>query len=244
MFLVLVALMSTVAMASSKKVVLQEGKFFSFSEEVTDSLAQDFTRFMLTTDEKEVYVYISSPGGDVVAMSTMIGILRNTDIKTICIANFAASAAFMFFENCTERYMTYDGVIMSHNAAGGFMGEFPRVESLFNMFNGIVVAHEKVIADRLKLAYADYKAMINNNLWMNIDQANKLNANDGEVYVTCPKELVLATEIKDVAVCGMFGCEYLTMEISKCPLITKPIKIFESKEKKEIDTSMFFTTEK
>lgn len=218
-----------------RQIVLQEGKFFNISDVFTDVIADDFTRFMLTTNEKEVYIFINSPGGEVIAMSRMIGILRASKVKTICVAQFAASAAFMFFENCTERLMTFDGVIMSHNAAGGFQDEFPRIESLFSTLRDLVDNHEKVVARRMKLDFKEYKRLINNNLWMTIQHAFNLHATDGITTVTCPKSLVNASEVRDFTQCSFMGCISTSAEFSKCPLIYNPIKkgnTTEAKSKK------------
>ena len=195
---ILLAVSMSISAAASKapliteKIELTSGNFFPITEKFSQRLLDNFTeKVMLYDNSKTLYLYFDSPGGSVFAVSRMIGILKTSGIKTTCIARFAASAAFMLFENCTNRYLLSDGVLMSHNWAGGFQDEGPRIKSLFNVVDRIVQNIEIPIAKRMNLDFKEYKRLINNNLWMDIQFAKKYYAIDGYLHgITCSKKLI------------------------------------------------------
>ena len=85
-----------------------------------------------------MYIYFDTPGGDVISLSRMVRLMKGSDIKFTCVAAFAASAGFMLFQHCDKRLLLSDGILMSHNWAGGFQDEAPRLLSLFNVYQSLV----------------------------------------------------------------------------------------------------------
>ena len=201
------------------EIKLEVGNFFPVTTRFNQKLLDDFTEKVMLHDSKDpLYIYFDSPGGSVFAVSRMIGILKSSDIKTICVARYAASAAFMLFEYCHARYILPDGILMSHNWAGTFSNEAPRIKTLFEVVDRIVENIDKPIAKRMKLDFKEYKRLINNNLWMDVQYAEKYNAIDGVVHkLTCSKSL-LKKRIKSTTR-GYFRSK-ITYK-SGCPLITK-----------------------
>ena len=230
--------MSFTVFAKSKDVniVLKDNNFFAVTEAFTETLLEKFNRKIMTYDGKEMFIYLDSPGGSVFAMSRIIGIMKASDIKFTCVARFAASAAFAMFQQCDNRYMLYDGIIMQHNASGGFRGEFPRIYSLLNAINDLVKDVEKNSARRMKMKLKDYKVAINNNLWLSRATASKYGAVDNIINnIKCSPGLVKKVVNKAIRKCGWLSCTVSYKKFSGCPLLTQPLPK-KDKSKEEDDT--------
>lgn len=194
--------------------------FIAINTEFDDNLSNRFIEKVLTLKGNKLYVYFDSPGGSIFPMLRMIETIRvESHIEFICVARFAASAAFMTFQHCNKRYILPDGILMSHNAAGGFQGEFPRVRSILNVMEGLLEPVEKRVAKKLKLSLREYKELINNNMWINSLSAEKLNAVDDVIRgVSCTKETVDAKVKTTNSVQTLFG-QIDTEEVkSACPI--------------------------
>ena len=226
--------MSLTVFAKGKDVniVLDDDNFFAVPEQFSETLLEKFNKKVMTYDGKEMYIYLDSPGCSVFAMSRIIGIMKASDIKFICVARFAASAAFAMLQQCDKRYMLYDGIIMQHNASGGFRGEFPRIYSLLNAINDLVEDVEKNSARRMKMKLKDYKIAINNNLWLSRATAPKYNAIDAIINnIKCSPELVKKVVARVQRRCSFFSCTVTQNKFSGCPLLMQPIpKKDDSKE--------------
>lgn len=194
--------------------------FFAINTEYDDALGDRFIQKVLTLKGDKLYVYFDSPGGSIFPMMRMIETMRvEKHIKFICVARMAASAAFMTFQHCNERYLLPDGILMSHNAAGGFQGELPRVRSMLDVIEGLLEPVERRVARKLKLSFRDYKEAINNNLWINGLTVHKWYAADQVITgVSCTKETV-ETMIKSTeSVRTLFGNTSVESTKSACPI--------------------------
>jgi ATP-dependent protease ClpP protease subunit len=197
--------------------------FFAINSEYNEDLGNRFIEKVLTHQGDKLYIYFDSPGGNIFPMLRMIETMRvETHIKFICVARMAASAAFMTFQHCNERYLLPDGVLMAHNAAGGFQGEFPRIRSLLNVVEGLLEPVERRVAKKLNLSFREYKEAINNNFWVNSLTAKKLNAADRIIRgVSCTKELTETTVKSTETVRSMFGEKTVEKTKSACPIFDK-----------------------
>ena len=73
-------------------VSLEKGNFFPITSSFNGTLLDNFTEKVFGYDGKELIIYFDTPGGSVIALSRMARIMKGSDIKFTCIANFAASA--------------------------------------------------------------------------------------------------------------------------------------------------------
>jgi len=212
---------STQSEQSNQQILFKDKNYFEITGSFTEKMRNDFTRKVMTHEGKELLIYLDSPGGSVFAVSRMIGVMDNSNIKFVCVARFAASAAFMLFQNCNTRIMLPDGVLMSHNASGSFRGELPRVKSLFEVIEAIVDNLEERIIKRMNMDRDEYKALINKNLWMDTSLAEKYNAVDVvSNNVRCAKDLI-EKKIKTVTTTfGFFGPVQREAYKSACPLLS------------------------
>ena len=198
----------------------EKGNFFSITTQFNQSLLDKFTEKVLGYDGKELYIYFNTPGGSVVALSRMARLMKGSDIKFTCIANFAASAGFMLFQHCDNRLSFSDGVIMSHNWAGGFRDEAPRNLTMFNTIQSLIDTMEAVAISKMNIDAKEYARLINNNLWMPIQLATKYDAIDGVLdKVTCDRALI--NQRIRVPSYSYYGRRNGDRYISGCPLIEK-----------------------
>lgn len=171
----LVFLLSFSLSAKNVKEIQFAGEnFFAVTSGFNEGLLDEFARKVMTYEDKKMYVYFDSPGGSVFSLARMRGIMRASDIQFICIARFAASAAFSLFQGCTKRYMLPDGIIMQHNASGGFFGELVRIRQRILVFQSILDRMEAYDAKRMGMSIKAFKAKINKEFWLDIDRAKKI----------------------------------------------------------------------
>lgn len=194
LLLTLALLMTFTSFAETKlptEIVFEEGNHFAITGAFNGKLLDDFSEKVLNYEGDEIYLYFDSPGGSVLALSRMARIMKSSKIKFTCVANFAASAGFMLFQHCDNRIMLSDGIIMSHNWAGGFQDEGPRILTLFNAVQSLVDTLEAVAIEKMNVDKKEYAALINNNLWMPVGLATKYGAIDGVLdNVRCSKDLI------------------------------------------------------
>ena len=215
------------------KVVFEKDNFFAITSEFNEDLYNDFAEKVYGYNDKTLTIYFDSPGGSVFSLARIVGLMASSKVNFICIARFAASAAFIMFEHCNERYLLPEGILMSHNASGSLSGEIPRMRHVLDMIEGVLDQLDTKVAERMKIPLLDYKGLIANELWMNRTLAEKYNAIDGVATdVSCSKDLVKRKVQKSVQYMTLFGAMNVRLESSACPLITR-VKKINSKDSDE-----------
>lgn len=225
LFMLLIGLMfARGSFAGDVNITLDGDNFFAVTSTFNELLLEEFSRKVMTYEGDDMYVYFDSPGGSVFAMTRIMGIMKSSDVNFICVARFAASAAFAMFQTCDERYMLYDGILMQHNASIGIRDELPRIRTLLNVIERIIDDVEKDISERLKISFEKYKRLINSNLWLSANEAIDKNAADAVINsITCSKRLIESEVLRPVLNCSFFGCSINHSKFSGCPLLTLPI---------------------
>lgn len=216
-------------------VKFKKGNFFAITSQFNRKLFDDFNEKVLTYKRKKMYIYIDSPGGSVIALSHMARIMKSSNIKFVCVASFAASAAFILFQHCHERLILSSGVLMSHNWSGTFSDEAPRILTLYNTVQSLVDTLEEVVINKMSVNKTKYAALINDNLWMPAGLSERYNAVDAVVdQVTCSKSLIR----KRIRTQFSFGGK--TVYKSGCPLIQKAYlkKSYKNKTVKFIESNI------
>jgi ATP-dependent protease ClpP protease subunit len=198
-------------------------------------MANEFMERVFSSKKKELLIYIHSGGGSVFSMNRIISTMRASGKTFTCIARFAASAAFMIFEHCDNRYVMEDSILMSHNASGGFYGEFPRIRTQLTLWEKIVEKSERTIAKKMGMKYEDYKTEINKEMWMEYTTALQRKAADVLVGAYCTKATVEKLITKSVETCGLFECKTDYVTVSACPLISEPKSKASSEENNGYD---------
>lgn len=205
----------------------EEGNFFAITSPFNNTLLNKFTEKILAYDKDELYIYFDTPGGSVIALSRMARLMKGSNIKFTCVANFAASAGFMLFQHCNNRLLLSDGILMSHNWAGSFRNEAPRILTLFNTIQNLVGTLEAVAIEKMNVNSTEYATLINSNLWMTSVLATKYEAIDGVIdAVTCSAKLL--EQRNPIYSRGFFGGGS-TIYKSGCPLVQTVYKKLRNK---------------
>ena len=195
---------------------------FPFKGEVTEDLKDRFIEAVMLSSGKRFYIYFDSPGGSVFALSQILDTMKGSGKHFIGIARYAASAAFMAFEHCDERFLLPGGVLMAHNASGGIHGDLPKMKSRLRSISRMVNRIDKNIAKIMRIPFKKYKKLINNELWIDISNAKRYNAINGKGYVRCTKGLTKQRVRLVIEQCNwLLGCVTVEKVVSGCPLINK-----------------------
>lgn len=142
---------------------------------------------MASESDAPIYIVLSSPGGSVISGAALISAMQvsKAPIYTICYA-FCASMASMIHQYGTRRYVTDRTMIMFHPASVQLGGNLDEVYNFTRSTMRYVSQIENDIATRIGWSLADYKRRVNNELWLDSDQAKQDNVVDQIVYFKIP----------------------------------------------------------
>ena len=168
---------------------------------------------------KEIYVYINSPGGSVIEGFAMIEYIKNLQQQKItisCIADFAASIAFVILQHCNNRYAFYSSIMMQHSMSLQLKGSLPTVDSYLKMLHDINIHLNTYQATKVKLSLDNFVKKTTSDWWVSGLTAISENVVDKIVTIRCNPSL---NNIYDnVNINTLFGD--ITINYSKCPLIS------------------------
>ena len=109
--------------------------------------------------EKNLYIYISSPGSvvDGYQIVEAINTVSQNGINVYCIGDVSISMAFVIFQSCPYRYIRKSSILMQHQMSFGTKGEIEKsyVNFINNMKNFRTIK-------RLKLKLEDFENKIMN----------------------------------------------------------------------------------
>lgn len=230
-FILGVLLLLSVAFASAKEVTLTDQNSLSLNGPVT---GQSMMELMLSLSklneiqtEDPIYLVLNSPGGSIYDGFDFIRYAASSRRKIETVTIFAASMAFQIVEALGERNVTSFSTLMSHRAKGGFDGEFPgQIDSRYAHVLSHINEQDKKIIERTKgkQTLESYAKLISNEYWANGSKSIADGFADKEVSVSCDKSLS-GTRYEEINL----GFISLTVEFSKCPLITSPISVAPSR---------------
>lgn len=209
---------------SGKEIVFNNSEtIFTIDGGIAQGMAFDFADKVIRYTKKDMYIYINSPGGDVMAMFKMIDAMKMSDINFICVANFAASAAHSIFEMCNERYIMPNGILMAHEASITIAGKLASMKGLISVIERRINSLNKIIAKRSNMSYEEYDLLVAKDLWMDSTYATELNQIDGVISkISCTKELINKNVVGKKGVSTMLGIMEIEVALPACPLLSKP----------------------
>jgi ATP-dependent protease ClpP protease subunit len=211
------------AVENTTTIKLDTGNFIALTTQVDDNSISALSRGVMMSDSKEMYIYISSPGGSVMALNDFKGIMRASGKKFICIVDFAASAAFTLTQMCDLRLVSeYNSTLMQHQASFGLgRADQNNQESFYNYIKTLLSEFTENEAARLGYTPSQYMDIVRHDWWLTGKQAVEATAADGFANTICTPRLLKEENI--VIFPTMFGDIEVTY--SKCPLIKAPIAI-------------------
>lgn len=176
----------------------------------------------LLSSHKPMYLYLDTPGGDVVQGLRLIDFLNGLSRPTHTVTVFAASMGFQIVQHLGDRLIVPHGIMMSHRARGGVEGEFggvspSQLESRLNVWLNIVKHMDEQTVKRTKgkQTLDSYQKSYVPELWRSGEDSVKDGYSDRIVAIRCDSSLNGFTE-KSVSLMGIV----LKFKTSMCPLNT------------------------
>lgn len=234
MFKHLLILLLTFTQVFSKRVIeLNPTNLISIRGPINSDVV---TRFIEKTMEKQtpsINVLINSPGGSISdgnKIIEQIETLKHQGYEVNCIADFAASMAFIILQACPNRYALSTSVLMQHQMSLGISGEINRIESYLHYIKTLRKNIDIMQSRRLGLTVNEFQDRVKDEWWIYGDENKKLNIVDDIVLVKCTNNL---NKFKDqVAIETALGD--VLIKFKGCPLIRKPIQIEWMNIKKDV----------
>ena len=177
---------------------------------------------LIETKHNTIYLYINSPGGDVMAGLEIVNYIKSLQTRekqVICIAHNAMSMAFVIFQYCSQRYILYSSTLMQHQMALGVKGKLYDINSRMSYFNSLELKINQDQATRLNMTLADFTHLIQNDWWLYAEDILLNKAADKIVSIFCSFDNFEET----ITTTTLFGD--VTIKYSACPIINYPLQI-------------------
>lgn len=208
----------------NKLIELNKQNLITMRGEIDEQLTSELVGKINKFNNNQVYLYITSPGGSVIEGLQIIDQLKTLEyrnIKLSCIADFAASMAFVIFQACPIRYITTSSILMQHQMSLKLKGNIENIYTYLNFIKDIDTDLDEMQSNKLNISLDEFRKKINNNWWMNYKSIIKNNAADSIVTVICTSELVdMLEEITKSTL--LFDVK---AKFSKCPISREPTQI-------------------
>lgn len=224
----------------------KKDNFVSLRETINqDTSSRLLTKLnLIETKHNTIYLYLNSPGGDVMAGLEIINYiksLQSRDKQIICIAHNAMSMAFVIFQYCSKRYILYSSTLMQHQMALGVKGKLYDINSRMSYLNSLELKINQDQATRLNISLDKFTKLIQNDWWMYSEDILLNNAADKIVSIFCSFDNFDET----TTINTLFGD--VAIKYSACPIINYPIHISfptlnfsEDKKSEFMDTHINF----
>lgn len=162
--------------------------------------------------DEEVLVKINSPGGNVFAASEIFAALKEVD-ATAYVVGLAASAASIIAMACKEIYMVETGLMMIHNASSRASGDYRVMDHCKQMLEtvnkSIIMAYKK----RTGKSDEELQQLMDEETWMNVEDASALGFCDGIFEPEKPKEDGVVTNQPIVAPAASVTAKMIPVEV-------------------------------
>ena len=171
---------------------------------------------------EQIYLYINSPGGEVMAGLEIINYIKSLQQRSkivTCIAHNAMSMAFVIFQYCSQRYILYSSTLMQHQMSLDVKGKLYDINSRLSYLNSLENRLNQDQALRLNMTVDNFTKLIQNDWWLYSENIILNNAADKIVTIYCSFENFDET----IIVQTMFGD--ISIRYSACPLINYPLHI-------------------
>jgi ATP-dependent Clp protease protease subunit len=203
---------------------LKKDNFVSLREAIDQDVSSRLLAKLNTIEAKHdiLYLYINSPGGDVMAGFEIINYIKSLQDRSkqvVCIAHNAMSMAFAIFQYCTHRYILYASTLMQHQMSLQVKGKLYDINSRMQYLNVIEHKINQDQATRLNMSVANFTKLIQNDWWLYGEEILQQNAADKVVSLACAFD----NYEENVVIQTLFGD--VQMKYSACPLINYPIQV-------------------
>jgi|SRR6516164_1838334 ATP-dependent Clp protease protease subunit len=193
-------------------IVLNNTNFAAIRDEVNGATINKALLALTKSDpNKPFYLFLDSPGGDVIAGRRLVSYLHDSKRNIVCVAQTAISMAYVILQSCPVRLVTAHSILMTHQIAGKMEGNLRELQAQIYFKQRLADLYDGIIAARMGLALDVYRTKINPEWWMvGYQEAINNNAADAPVQVRCTTELE-----KEIETVGQ-GSD--AAKVSKCPI--------------------------
>jgi len=242
-FLSLLMLMSFSFANSEELVELNSRNTITIRGPIQHESVSDFMMKTSKIDSKEIYIYISSPGGSVMEGMKIVDIIKSLEKsgrQVSCISDFSASMAFIILQSCPRRLATFSSVLMQHQMSLGLEGNIENVNTYLDFIRQIDIELNKLQADKIGMPEDQFKRKIENDWWIHGPDAKKHSVVDDIVLIKCHQELYGKYDILSVST--MFGP--VKLKYTKCPLSRYPVEVDHEGDLTKVNISQWFNYDK
>ena len=214
-----------ITFADARIITLDRNNSVSLRDSVNwtsvSQLQYNLLRLSTKLDNDDViYLVLDTPGGSVMAGEMLNETIKSIPQKVHVIVLFAASMGFQITQAAHTRFITENGVLMSHRATVRLQGQMDgELESRLAFYKASVKVMEVRSSNRIGITLDEYKDRIINEWWEFGSNAVTAKMADEVVVIKCSESLVKGTVYQTIM--SIFGSR--TFQFSRCPLITTPI---------------------
>lgn len=206
----------------SKHIELTKDNFVSLREAIDNDVSSVLLYRLSLLNTTNVYLYINSPGGEVMAGLEIVNYMKSMQAQNKeinCICHNAMSMAFVIFQYCSNRYILYSSTLMQHQMSIGIRGKLYDINSRLKYYNTIENELNLYQATRMKINVSDFIRNIQDDWWLYSSDIIKNNGADEIVSISCSFQNYQET----VKVSTLFG--EIKIIYSACPIVNYPIDI-------------------
>jgi ATP-dependent Clp protease, protease subunit len=123
--------------------------------------------------DKDIQVYINSPGGEVVAGLAMYDVMQHVrpDISTVCLNASSMASVLLAAGTRGKRFILPNGEVMIHQGSGGFQGNTPDLEIHMRHQLGLMARLMQLLADHTGQPVEKVKRDAERDYFMSADEA-------------------------------------------------------------------------
>ncbi len=239
----LLSIISVFSVFSQELVELNSRNMITIRGPIQHESVSDFMVKAGNLDAKEVYIYISSPGGSVMEGMKIVDLIKSLEKsgkEISCISDFSASMAFIILQSCPKRLATFSSILMQHQMSLGIEGDIENINTYLDFIKQIDYELNKLQADRIGLSEENFKRKIENDWWIHGPDAKKNMVVDDLVLISCHNDLHDKYEVLEVST--MFGP--VKLKYTKCPLSRYPVEVGFDGDKDKVNVSQWFNYDK
>ena len=172
---------------------LLEDRIIFLTGEITDTTANIVVAQLIYLEgknpEKDIYLYINSPGGSVSAGLAIYDTIKyiKCDVVTICIGLAASMGAFLLTSGTKgKRYALPNSEIMIHQPLGGTQGQASDIEIQARHMQNIKEKINKILSESTGQDLKKIQKDTDRDYYMSAEQAKKYGLID-DIFVTRKK---------------------------------------------------------
>jgi ATP-dependent Clp protease protease subunit len=143
---------------------------------IEDTVADTLVAQMMSLDadnDKDVTLYINSPGGIVTGMFAIYDVmhLMNSKVNTVCVGLAASAAAFLLATASGTRAATPNARIMFHQPLGGARGQAVDIQIQAQQIVFLRERLNEILAERTKQPLERIQKDTDRDFWLSAEEA-------------------------------------------------------------------------